>query len=73
MKVYFHNNWFSPRGTRYRKGHSYIIPDEWADQLPVSADVIEDDEPAVAIEPDLQPDPMPKKKPRTKAKAKADL
>ena len=77
MKVYFNNGWFSPRGTRYRKERSYTIPDEWKDKLPSSAEILEDDEPADAIEPELLEPPKPKRKPRVKkpsaAAAKVDI
>ena len=73
MKVVFNNNWFSPNGTRYRKDRSYVVPDDWKDKLPKSAEIIEDDEPAEAIEPDLVEPPKPKRKPKAKENAKPDL
>ena len=70
MKVYFKNSWFSPNGTRYRKGRSYEIPDEWADQLNEnSTEILEDDEPGEAIELDLL---EKKQQRRRKVKAKVE-
>ena len=70
MKVYFKNSWFSPNSTRYRKGRSYEIPDEWADQLnEKSTEILEDNEPGEAIELDLL---EKKQQRRRKVKAKVE-
>lgn len=71
MKVYFKNAWFSPRGTRYRKGRSYLIPDEWETFLPATAEVLDEEEPAEAIEQELiQPTPRRARKKAEPAKVK---
>ena len=66
MKVYFKNTWLSPNATRYRKQNSYEIPDAWADKLPSTAEILEDDEPAEVVEQELR-----EKKARKPRKRKA--
>ncbi len=47
MKVKLRRTWFTPRGTRLRKGTHDGLPDGWENQLPSDAKVLDYDEPDI--------------------------
>ncbi len=59
MKVLLKRNWFNPKGYRMRvvgKGTEFDMPDEWKDQLPSTAIIVDEEAPVIPLVSSKEPE-----------------